>query len=82
MPVLDERKVAFGREMRRLRMAALMTQEEWADHVGSCVGTIRQWERGNTVPHKITLRRLVMDHGLDRELAAEAAAVANQGKVA
>ncbi|HEV2344698.1 MAG TPA: helix-turn-helix transcriptional regulator, partial [Actinocrinis sp.] len=58
------RPEGFGTALRGRRLASGLTQEELADLAGLSVRALGNLERGRTVPHRTTVRRLAAALGL------------------
>lgn len=63
-------------QIRAIREAVELTQQEFAAKVGVTVSTISKWEQGTRTPERYTeplLDKFVKAHGLDLDVLRESA---------
>lgn len=50
--------MSFSKEMKRLRLSAFLTQEEFAKKLGVTAVTVARWESGKTTPSLKAMRKI------------------------
>lgn len=70
----DPEAIAFGQNLRDLRKAADLTQQDLADRLDRHVNTVRQWESGDQDPRALDAPRIAAALGIsvDRLLDLQA----------
>lgn len=59
MSRVDERSIDFARLVHEVRVAAGMTQEQFARELGVTYGTVNAWENGKHRPMRVLARQLL-----------------------
>ena len=64
---MEEEKIQLGAAIARLRKQAGLTQAELAERLGYSDKAVSKWERGDSLPDALTLRRLVQLFGVSAD---------------